>query len=112
MKRMTVKEFQAYSEAFARGEIPKKKPATTPKPKPKAQPTPKPKPAPKARAKRVTVAALNDLERRLDRLERSTITTWGEALAHIAKRDGIGMAAAGLKAAKEFPELHPARRAK
>ena len=110
MKRMTVKEFQAYSESIARGEIPKKKPATTPKPK--AQPTPKPKPAPKARAKRVTVAALNDLERRLDRLERSTITTWGEALAHIAKRDGIGMAAAGLKAAKEFPELHPARRAK
>ena len=101
MKYMTSEEFQAHAEAVARGEIPKKKPATT-TPKPKAR----------VKAKRVTVAALNELGRRLDRLERSTITTWGEALAHIAKRDGIGMAAAGLKAAKEFPELHPARRAK
>ena len=105
MRYMTAEEFRAYSEAFARGEIPKKKPATT-APKPKAQPKPK------VKARRVTPAALDAMERRLDRLERSTITTWAAALAHIARRDGIGMAAAGLKAAKEFPELHPARRAK
>ena len=102
MKYMTTEEFQAHSEAFARGEIPKKKPATTPKPKP----------APKARAKRVTAATLDAMERRLDRLERSTITTWAAAVAHIAKRDKVSMAEAGKRAAREYPGLHPARRAK
>lgn len=37
-------------------------------------------------------------------------TNWTEALAHIAKRDGVGMAEAGRKASKEFPDLHPAAR--
>lgn len=108
MERMTVKEFQAYSEAFARGEIPKKKPATKPKPKPKVKAQPKPK----ARAKRVTLDAMDAMERRLDRLERSTITTWAAAVAHIGKRDKVSMAEAGRRAAKEFKHLHPARQAK
>jgi outer membrane biosynthesis protein TonB len=110
MKHMTVEEFRAYSEAVARGEIPKKKPA----PKPKAQPTPKPKaqPKPKVKARRVAPALLNALERRIDRLERSTITTWAAAVAHIGKRDKVSMAEAGKRAAREYPGLHPARRAK
>ncbi len=40
----------------------------------------------------------------------SNPTNWTEALAHIAKRDGVGMAEAGRKASKEFPDLHPAAR--
>lgn len=106
MKRMTVKEFQAYSEAFARGEIPKKKPATTTKPKPK------PKPAPKPKAKRVTAATLAALERRIDLIEaRLTPKSWDAAVAHIGKRDKVSMAEAGKRAAREYPGLHPARRA-
>jgi ClpP class serine protease len=31
--------------------------------------------------------------------------TWLEAVAHVAKRDGIKPAAAGVKASREFPEL-------
>lgn len=111
MKHMTVEEFRAYSEAVARGEIPTSRPKVKakPAPKPKAQPTPKPKP----RAKRVTPALLNSLERRIDQIEdRLTPKSWAAAVTRVAKRDRVSMAEAGKRAAREYPGLHPARRAK
>ncbi len=79
--------------------------------KPKAQPTPKPKAQPKP--KRVTTATLNALERRIDQIEdRLTPKSWAAAVAHIGKRDKVSMAEAGKRAAREYPGLHPARRAK
>jgi hypothetical protein len=36
-----------------------------------------------------------------------TPQNWNEAVAFVAKRDGITLSEAGAKAAKEYPELHP-----